>query len=148
MRPNTLQKLRRWHLYVGVFLAPSILFFAFSGFIQVVGWQDQRNPPPPGWVSWMAGIHKHQAVPKPRPAAPAKPAANKPQAAGEKHDGEHEDHDKGFSLLKPFALLTALGLLVSTLIGLAVALGTPATRRRSGIVLAAGVVVPVLLLVL
>lgn len=144
MNGSTLRNLRRWHHYIGVFLAPSILFFAFSGFIQVVGWQDQRNPPPPGWVSWIAGIHKHQAAPGPRPSAPATPAG----ASMAKSDDDHDHEAAGFIPLKPFALLTAVGLLLSTLIGLAVALGTQSMRRVSVIVLAAGIVAPALLMAL
>jgi len=143
MTGNTLRNLRRWHHYVGVFLAPSILFFAFTGFIQVVGWQDQRNPPPPGWVSWMAGIHKHQEAPKPRQPVAAKPSG----APVAKRDDDHDHEAEPFVPLKLFALLTAIGLLVTTLIGLAVALGTRATRRTASIVLAAGVVIPALLMV-
>ena len=146
MKATTLRSLRQWHHYIGVFLAPAILFFAFSGLLQVIGWQDQRNPPPPGWVSAIAGIHKHQMLPKPRPAdAAPKPAAPKPAAA--KHGEEADDHDHGgFSPLKIFALLTAIGLFVTTLIGLTVALGTRAMRRKSLIALALGIVVPVTLL--
>lgn len=145
MKATTLRSLRQWHHYFGVFLAPAILFFAFSGLIQVIGWQDQRNPPPPGWVSAIAGIHKHQMVPKPRPAAPAEPA-RKPVAP---RAGGDDDHDHGaFSPLKIFAMLTAVGLFVTTLIGLTIALGTRAMRRRSLIALALGVVVPVALLLL
>ena len=51
-----------------------------------------------------------------------------------------------FVPLKAFALLTALGLFTTTLIGLAVALGTRSTRRTATIVLAAGVVVPAILM--
>lgn len=141
MKPSTLQSLRRWHLYVGVFLAPSILFFAFTGLIQVIGWQDQRNPPPPAWVSWSAGIHKHQAAPKPRKAQPrpaSAPAASPPR--GDDH------YDEPFVPLKIFALLTAIGLFVTTSIGLTVALGMRATRRTAGAMLAAGVVVPLVLM--
>ena len=127
MNGTTLRNLRRWHHYIGVFLAPAILFFAFTGFIQVVGWQDQRNPPPPGWISWMAGIHKHQAAPKPRPAAPAKPAGT-PAA---EPDDDHDHAAAAFAPLKLFALLTAIGLLLTTSIGLAVALGTRSMRRVS-----------------
>jgi len=143
MTPSTLQSLRRWHLYVGVFLAPAILFFALTGFIQVVGWQDQRNPPPPAWVSWMAGIHKHQAAPasrKPRPQPAPAPAAGQPRG---------EDHDEApFVPLKVFALLTAIGLFVTTLMGLAVALGIRSMRRTVWLILAAGVVVPAVLMAL
>jgi len=144
MNGSTLRNLRRWHHYIGVFLAPAILFYTFSGFIQVLGWQDQRNPAPPAWVSWVAGIHKKQEAPKPRSAAPApvKPAG--PPAAP--HD---DDHDHGaFVPLKIFALLTAIGLFVTTLIGLTVALGTRSTRRTATIVLVAGIVVPAILMAL
>ena len=121
MKASTLRSLRRLHHYIGVFLAPAVLFFASTGFIQVLGWQDQRNPAPPGWVSWVANIHKKQTAPKPRPPAPVS-ASIAPRA--EKHD------DEAFVPLKVFALLTALGLFVTTSIGLAVALGTRAMRRH------------------
>ncbi|HEX7693504.1 MAG TPA: hypothetical protein VF409_03385 [Sphingomonas sp.] len=144
MKATTLRSLRQWHHYIGVFLAPAILFFAFSGLIQVIGWQDQRNPPPPGWVSAIAGIHKHQALPKPRPAAPE--PARKPVAA--KAGGHDDDHDHGaFAPLKIFALLTAIGLFVTTLIGLTIALGTRSMRRNALIALGLGIVVPIVLLV-
>jgi len=141
MKATTLRSLRQWHHLIGVFLAPAILFFAFSGLFQVIGWQDQRNPPPPGWVSAIAGIHKHQMLPKPRPAEPEhKPAAARPV--------EDDDHDHGgFTPLKVFALLTAIGLFTTTLIGLTIALGTRTMRGKSLIALGLGIVVPVILLV-
>jgi hypothetical protein len=142
MKATTLRSLRQWHHYIGVFLAPAILFFAFSGLIQVLGWQDLRDPPPAGWVSAIAGIHKHQMLPKPHPAEPAsKPATAQP--AGD------DDHDHGgFTPLKVFALLVAIGLFTTTLIGLTIALGTRAMRSKALIALGLGVVVPVVLLVL
>lgn len=144
MNGSTLRNLRRWHHYIGVFLAPAILFFTFSGFIQVLGWQDQRNPPPAGWVSWIAGIHKKQEAPKPRPVAAPRPAA----APAAKPDDDHDHVAEALGPLKLFALLTALGLFLTTLIGLAVALGTRSMRRTSAIMLAAGVAAPLLLLAL
>jgi hypothetical protein len=142
MKGTTLRSLRQWHHYIGVFLAPAVLFFAFSGLIQVLGWQDLRNPPPAGWVSAIAGIHKKQALPKPRPAEPARKLAAAPRAGG---DDDH-DHD-AFTPLKIFALLTAIGLFTTTLIGLTIALGTRNLRRQSLIALGLGIVVPVVLLV-
>jgi len=141
MKGTTLRTLRQWHHYIGVFLAPAILFFAFSGLIQVLGWQDQRNPPPAGWVSAIAGIHKHQMLPKPRPVEPArKPAGARP--AGD------DDHDHGgLAPLKIFALLVAIGLFTTTLIGLTIALGTRNLRRPALIALGLGIVVPVALLI-
>jgi hypothetical protein len=143
MKGTTLRSLRQWHHLIGVFLAPAILFFAFSGLIQVLGWQDARNPPPAGWVSAIAGIHKKQAWPKPRPAEPArKPAAARP-AGGDDHD-----HGGLFSPLKIFAMLVAIGLFTTTLIGLTIALGTRAMRGKALIALGLGVAVPVVLLLL
>jgi hypothetical protein len=142
MKATTLRSLRQWHHLIGVFLAPAILFFAFSGLIQVLGWQDLRNPPPAAWVSTIAGIHKHQMLPKPRPAEPArKPAAARP--------AEDDDHDHGgLSPLKIFALLVAIGLFTTTLIGLTIALGTRAMRGKALIALGLGVAVPIILLAL
>lgn len=142
MKGTTLRSLRQWHLYIGVFLAPAVLFFAFSGFIQVLGWQDQRNPPPAGWVSSIAGIHKKQALPKPRPAEPARKPAAAPRAG---RDDDH-DHD-ALTPLKIFALLTAIGLFTTTLIGLTIALGTRNLRRPALIALGLGIAVPVVLLI-
>lgn len=139
MRPTTLHSLRRWHHYIGVLLAPAILFFSLSGFIQVVGWQDRRDPPPPAWLSWMAGIHKHQEAPRPRPPRPA--TAGVP--AGAPRGAERE---QAFVPLKLVALPTAIGLFLTTLIGLAVAFGTRSTRRMASIMLAIGVVVPAVLM--
>jgi hypothetical protein len=90
----------------------------------------------------MAGIHKKQEAPKARPLASPRPAAAAPAA---KPDDDH-DHEGSFGPLKLFALLTALGLFLTTSIGLAVALGTRSMQRTSAIMLAAGVVVPLLLL--
>ena len=142
MKGTTLRSLRQWHHYIGVFLAPAVLFFAFSGLIQVLGWQDQRNPPPAAWVSAIAGIHKKQALPKPRPAEPARKPAGAPQAGGDK------DHDhNALTPLKIFALLVAIGLFTTTLIGLTIALGTRNLRRPAFIELGLGIVVPVVLLI-
>jgi uncharacterized iron-regulated membrane protein len=142
MKATTLRSLRQWHHYIGVFLAPAILFFAFSGLIQVLGWQDLRNPPPAAWVSVIAGIHKHQMLPKPRAVEPVhKPAAARP--------AEDDDHDHGgLTPLKIFALLVAIGLFTTTSIGLTIALGTRAMRGKAVIALGLGIVVPAVLLVL
>lgn len=138
MKASTLRSLRTWHHYIGVFLSPAILFFAATGAMQVIGIQDRRDPPPPAFVSWMAGIHKHQAAPKPRPANPER----KPEAERAHHD---DDHGK-FVPLKVFALLTAIGLFVTTLIGLFIALGHRTTRRGSWLMLVLGIAVPVALM--
>ncbi len=145
MKASTLRSLRLYHHYIGVFLAPAVLFFSFSGLIQVIGIQDQRDPPPPGWISYMAGIHKHQAAPKPRKATPA----DAPKPDGAKRGGsEHDEHGGGLTPLKIFALLVAIGLFITTSIGLVVALTNRVLRQVSWIMLALGVAIPVALILL
>ncbi len=143
MRAKTMQRLRRYHLYIGLVLAPAIIFFAFSGAIQTIGWQD--DPAPAAWISTIASIHQKQAVPrarKPRPAAPAAAESARPDRPREASVA------KGPSPipLKAFVVLLAVGLIASAALGIAVALANRATRRTSVIMLAIGLVLPPLLL--
>lgn len=142
MKAQTQRRLRQIHQYTGLFFAPAILFFAFSGMVQVIGVQDYKAPP--AWVSWMANVHKHQVGERPRrqrPPQPARAEAPKPAA-----DHEAEEHAQPFVPLKIFVLLLALGLMTSTVIGILIALNSAVSRRNSWIAMGAGVVVPLLLL--
>ena len=145
MKAQTQRRLRQIHRYSGLFFAPAILFFAFSGMIQVIGVQDYKSPP--AWVSWIANVHKHQSTERPqrrRPAAEA-PKADAPKPDAKAADDDH-DHDKPFVPLKIFVLLLGLGLMTSTVIGILIALNNAATRRNSWIAMGAGLAVPLLLM--
>ncbi len=145
MKAQTQRRLRQIHQYTGLFFAPAILFFAFSGMIQVIGVQDYKSPP--AWVSWIANVHKHQQTERPqrRPRPPEAAKADAPKAV-EKADADDHDHGKPFVPLKAFVLLLALGLMTSTVIGILIALQNAAMRRNSWIALGAGVAVPLLLM--
>jgi hypothetical protein len=148
-----MQKLRRYHFYVGVFFAPAIFFFALSGALQTFRLQEEKGygGTPPGWIVWMASVHKDSRLPQAqaahaedhhhdgdeaKPAAAA--AAPKPKAA-----------PPGFTLpMKIFAALMAVGLMLSALLGVLIALNTRSTRRMSIFMLAAGAVLPLALLML
>lgn len=160
MRPQTMRQLRQLHHYVGVFLAPAILFFALSGAVQTfrLGEAGGWGGPPPSALVWMTSVHKDQTLPhaKPEKAAP-KPDAAKPAAHADDHDGDHaDDHDgdhhheaaRGPSPLplKIFVVILALGLITSTLLGITIALTNRAMRRTSIVMLIAGTVLPLLLL--
>lgn len=144
MRANTQRLLRQLHRYLGVFFAPAILFFAFSGMLQTVHLNDATPAgPAPAWIKWIAAIHKDQEPPhlrKPAPAPAAKAVAEKPAAPREAEQAQR------FVPLKLFVLLLALGLIFSTLLGLWIALTVPGTRQISAITLIAGIVVPIVLL--
>lgn len=68
---------RQLHLLSGVFFAPSIIFFAFTGFLQTYSLhEDHDGVKPQPWIAALADVHKHQRMPPPpRPGAPAQPAA-------------------------------------------------------------------------
>jgi hypothetical protein len=79
-----MQWFRFAHLYLGLFTAPAILFFAFTGALQTLSLND-RSPDgsytPPHWISVMAQLHKKQTMqlPQRRPGPPEGASAPKPQ---------------------------------------------------------------------
>src|SRR6185437_12133080 len=85
-----LHYIRYTHLYLGVFIAPALLFFAFTGALQTFSFHETTRGSsykPPAWIATLAQIHKKQtmAVPVkklPLPGAqPAGPKADKTDKA-------------------------------------------------------------------
>ena len=147
-----MRNLRQLHHYVGVFLAPAILFFAFSGAVQTfrLGEAGGWGGPPPGVLVWMTSVHKDQSLPHAKPEKPAaKPDAIKAAAHDDDHDGDHHHEGAGGPSplpLKIFVVILALGLITSTLLGITIALNNRPMRRTSIVLLIAGTVLPLLLL--
>ena len=127
-----------------MFFAPGILFFAISGTFQTLGLHESgagKQPALP-FIGVLASVHKEGevALPKPRTSpliAPVNRAGSPPKAA----------HDATFPPFKVYALLLSFSLIVSMALGIAVALANPAARRRTWALLAAGCVVPLVLLI-
>src|ERR1700745_3679843 len=72
-----LKYLRLIHLYFGVFIAPAILFFAFTGALQTFSLHETTRGSsykPPAWAVILAHIHKKQTpvVPARKQPAPEK----------------------------------------------------------------------------
>src|SRR5438445_4741249 len=74
---STSHKLLRYfrliHLYTGVFIAPALLFFAFTGALQTFSLHETTRGSsykPPAWAVMLAQIHKKQtpSVPVRKPA--------------------------------------------------------------------------------
>ncbi|MES2443770.1 MAG: hypothetical protein V4574_13140 [Pseudomonadota bacterium] len=140
-----MQTIRRYHHYLGLFFAPAILLFALSGALQTFRLQEEKGygGTPPGWIVWMASVHKDSRLPRAKPprAEDHKPAAPKaaPRPAGK----------AAFTLpMKVFVALLSAGLILSTLLGIVIALNNAAMRKVSILMLAAGTVVPLALLML
>jgi len=143
-----MRKVRQVHNYVGLFFAPMILLFAFSGALQTYRLQETRDPAaytPPGWIVWMASVHKDQQPPRAEP--PHRPPPP-PGARPEQHRAPPPASHRLLSQLplKIFVTGLSIGLILSTLLGITIALNNPLTRRISLILLASGTIVPLLLL--
>lgn len=91
-RHHFLHYVRYTHLYLGVFIAPALLFFAFTGALQTFSLHETirgSSYKPPAWIATLAQIHKKQTMtiparrlppPTPQAAGPGsdKPGSDKP----------------------------------------------------------------------
>lgn len=150
---------RHIHLYVGVFIAPAVLLFAFTGGLQVFGLHETSRGSdykPPAWLAIAAQLHKKQTdvlpVRKPRPMeaenhqpAPGTPtlaqAANTPALQQPKIEAPAR-HPLP---LKIFSAFVSLGLFVSTLLGLYMAYRYTRKHVLISLLLAAGIMLPIVL---
>lgn len=148
--PSVMIMVRQAHTYIGAFIAPSVLFFAFTGSLQLFSLHEARGAyAPPAIVEALGRVHKDQVLKtKPKPAA-------KGAATEDEHGHDHDRHAGPAKAtpawpvmaLKWMFLSVAVGLMTSTLLGLWMAL---TLSRRKGVVLAllaAGAVLPVLLVI-
>ncbi len=149
MKPQTMKQVRRIHHYVGVFFTPAILLFALSGALQTFRLQEEKGygGTPPTWIIWMASVHKDSSMPR---------------ASGEEHRPQRPRAEKGEQARAPskpaamsaptrlpmkiFVALLSIGLIMSSLLGVMIALNNRATRRMSVVMLAVGTILPLLLM--
>jgi len=146
MKPQTLMTLRRYHLYLGVFFAPALILFSISGALQTFRLPEEKGwgGTPPTWMVWVAAVHKDQSPP--RDAAPEPPHVKDTAKPPKPKDAGGESNRPNPLPLKIFVVLMAIGLLLSTITGLVVALSNPRTRRTHLAILVAGAVIPCVLL--
>ena len=138
--------LRRWHSCVGAFIAPSVIFFSLTGAVQIFGLHEAHGSyVPPGVIVRLSRVHKDQVASPPRRHARASdaPAGSRPgRPLAKAPEGPHLNT----LLLKVFFLLVALGLTLSTLVGLWIGLRAGGRSKAMWILLLAGALVPVALL--
>lgn len=151
-----LKSFRTLHLYFGVFTAPALLFLAFTGALQSVNLHESARGSaykPPAWIASIAHMHKKQSFDVPVKRGPPKSfAANaevapKAGAAARANDTPSSaPAARNLWPMKIFFVLVSLSLILSTLTGICMGWRYTRHRRRYGATLAAGVVVPALLL--
>jgi hypothetical protein len=142
--------LRRWHTYIGSFVAPSVLFFSLTGALQLFSLhEDHGTYHAPVLLERLSSLHKDQVLNKHEGGekhddAQAAPASD----SGASHEPQEDESPSAATFaLKIFFLIVALGLTVSTCFGVWMSLKT----SRKGLplaLLAAGTLLPIILLVI
>lgn len=142
-----MKSIRRLHAWLGVLFAPSIIFFALSGVFQLYGLHDTEPGETPGLIAKMGMVHTHQTTTIPqRTARPSLPA---PQAELMKTvaDGVMKKPARPSTLpIKLFFTLMAISLILSSALGLWIAFTSKRDRTLHIGLLAAGIVLPIVLL--
>lgn len=142
MNANVL--LRRIHTWVGMLIAPSVLFFAATGSLQLFSLHEAHGDyTPPSLFVALGSLHKDQKLPAPPRAEPKASKA----AAGGHHDGHKAAPKPATLLLKIVFLGVAAGLVFSITLGLWMALQDRLRRRTNLVLLGVGLLLPVLLVV-
>ena len=136
--------IRQLHVYVSVFVAPSLIFFALTGALQTFRIPDEKTAPV--LIQKLARVHKDDvfalkpARPKrPEGAGPAQARPPAPEKAASKLSTE---------VLKWFFAVVSVAIATSAALGLWMAL---AYHRRKGllwVLFVAGAAAPVLILMM
>jgi hypothetical protein len=140
-----LAAIRRFHSYVGVFIAPSVLFFALTGALQTLQLHEAWGTyQPPALIAKLARVHKDQVFSAPR--KPARPPAATTQAPRPPQPPEAGPKPATVAL-KWFFVAVAMGLIVSTILGLWMTLAHNLQKRSLWLLFLAGAAVPLALLI-
>lgn len=145
-RLPTIFWVRKAHLYVGVFIAPAILFFAATGMLQVLSLhQSSPGYTAPALLQRLGALHKDQVFGASHRPSDAQPS--KPRATGEAGPPRPAPQPIGLVrwILKGFAECVGAGLIVNTLMGLYMAYKINRNAWLTGGLFAAGIIVPVIL---
>ncbi|WP_395445668.1 hypothetical protein [Caulobacter sp. UC70_42] len=138
--------LRKWHAYIGMIIAPTVLLFAMTGVLQIYELHEAHpGYAPPAVVAKLGVLHKKQlyregrrpqSQPSAKPSPGPAPAASRPEAKAQRLPT---------TLLKAFFALASVGLIISTITGVWMTLRQPLHRMRHILLLVVGTVVPFVL---
>jgi hypothetical protein len=135
--------IRRWHSHIGLFIAPSVLFFSLTGAAQLFSLHEAHGKyVPPAIVEKLSSVHKDQVFAFGNHHAAPESDTQSPAAA-------EDDEDKvalSTLFLKWFFLIVALCLALSTAFGLWMGLTQTPRKKIRWLLAVAGVLIPVALL--
>lgn len=134
--------IRQCHVYISVFVAPSLLFFAFTGALQTFRIPDDRATPQ--LIQKLARVHKDDVFAL-KPMRPKRPDAAR-RAPVKKAPQAEPREALSTTALKWFFTAISIGVGLSTLFGLWMALTHSRRKAIVWLVLAAGAAAPVLIL--
>ena len=141
-----LSLIRQLHVYVSVFVAPSLLFYALTGALKNFRIPDQKTAPV--LIQKLARVHKDDvfAVKPPRPKAPEGAGRDKPKPKTRLK--AQPDAKPATEALKWFFAAVSIGIALTTLFGLWMALAYSRRKLLIWTLLIAGAAAPVLILAL
>jgi hypothetical protein len=139
--------IRTWHTYLGILIAPSVIFFALTGAIQLFSLHEAHGTyEPPPLLEKLSSLHKDQIFgekeqheDEQQPKAGAAPGDHEATPARQ----DHETKSTGTVLLKWYFLMVAIALTTSTLFGLWMGLTHIKHKRTCRWLLGVGLVIPV-----
>jgi hypothetical protein len=134
--------IRTWHTYLGIFIAPSVLFFAVTGSLQIFSLHEAHDAyVPPPLIEKLASVHRDQVF-----ALKAHDDDHADEHAADAHAATPPEHEEepslATTLLKYFFLLVAVSLCVSTSLGLWLGLTHVRHKRLGWWLLTVGIILP------
>lgn len=142
-----LMQIRALHTYVGMLIAPTVLFMAFTGIVQIYGLHEAHEGyTPPAILEKLGSVHKDQRFAPGHHHAPPPGAAAQPGGGAAKPPKDDDDQpNMAIALLKAFFAAVSVGLIFSTFTGIWMALRQGGKRRGYIVLLVIGAAVPALL---
>lgn len=146
--------IRHLHAYLSVLVAPTVLFFASTGFIQLFGWHEAHGDyHPPVVIEKLSNLHKDQFFGvkphrAPESAAPSAPQRSEGDWVAPVHKPDEERTESKASLLKLIFGFASLSLVVSTSLGVWMALTQSRRKVVLAVLFAVGLAGPVAVLLL
>jgi hypothetical protein len=146
--------LRRWHSYIGLLSAPSVIFFTLTGAYQIFSLHEAHGDyHPPVLLEKLSSVHRDQVL-KPHHdhddhAHDQDAGAVKPPEKADQQQVDDDDEVKAPTLvLKWYFTLVAVALMVSTLIGIWMGITQIGRKATAWILLLAGTLIPPALLLI